>query len=460
MTNPLRLWKTQWILFSSLLTLTFAFSHPSTVDAAGASGKAEILFSQAMLSLEAQDFVQTKKLLAEALQNNPDHAAAHFFMGLVEFRQNNCTKAAPSLEKSIQLDPSLGEAYLYQGLCYYRIGPKEKSLPSFKKAEELLPQGEAYHDLARSYRRNLEGETSEAVAADKPATADRKWYLYSSLSSQYDSNVTLDPSNITIATLPSDQSDFLWSGRLGAGLKFYQNRTTQLFAEASYFQSLYAELNDFNYGLAHAEVRSYSRFGDRNQFILLIPASYDFSILQTSKYLQTGAVSPLFGYELAPWITLQVQQRNRYDGFFQAVTTASQERDAWNLQTEPAVFLRWKQRSLRLSYILEENLAQGNDWDYHAHTIGLTLYSPLVWDVQMYLNAYYMPSKVFENVDSILSQQRKDHGQSYGAAISRKIDFVPGLSASINYNFQKNESNIAFFEYVRHITGVTFAYRY
>ncbi|QQR79270.1 MAG: DUF560 domain-containing protein [Deltaproteobacteria bacterium] len=267
----------------------------------------------------------------------------------------------------------------------------------------------------------------------------------------------MKPDTATAISFSSDKDDVFFGMRAGGGYHLIKSGAYRLTGEGSYYQSVYTQQNDFNYGMAHVELRHQIRKG---KLVLNIPTSYEFSILQTSKYLQSGAISPWASYAVGSHLFFQVSERFRYDDFLQAASSVDQNRDAANLQTEPAVYFLFdnRKRHLKVAYDFEANFAQGNDWDYKGHTISGALYNPLFWGINSYLTASYTIDKQFKYVDSIIGTKRDDSGQSYGVILSKEI--LKGFTVSSNYQFQRGKSNIPFFEYKRHMAGVTFAYQY
>ncbi len=422
--------------------------------AAGNLGKSEIAFSQGLLDYNKHHYESARQHFLRALQLQPENAAAAHFVGMTFFETKDYQSSIRYFEKSISLNVKEAESFFYLGLSHYYLHQKEKALENFRKAESLAKE-ETLHDLAKSYRRNLEGVKEASTSSFQK---DRPWFFYASLATQYDSNVSLYPLDITVATLSSDRKDVQIAPRVGGGTRWIQKQKYSLITEASYYQSLYPQLRDYNYGLAHVEVRQQFRIG---KVSFIAPIAYDFSILKTTKYLESVPFALSAYYSLGNHLMLQLSQRIRYDDFFQTLTTSSQNRDAWNLQTEPGVYVFFDQKRtqfVKVSYIFETNRAKGDDWDVDGHTFSGSITSPLVWNVNANAFVNYTFFKKFDNVDSILGSRREDTYQSYGMTLSR--DFFTGFTVSAQYQFFKNDSNTAFFKNRRHLTGVTFAYHY
>lgn len=439
------------ILFTSLILSSQAWS-------AGSQGRAEIAFSRGLLHYSGKNTVKAERDFSAALQNDPRHAEAAYFLGRISFDRADYTKASSFFRKSIASRSDQAEPYFYLGLSQYRLKKSAEALVAFRRAEEIAEAGQI-KDLSKSYRRSLEGGSAPIEKAVSPsAQTQRNFFLYGSVGIFYDSNVSLLPDGLTLTTAPSDRNDAQINARLGGGYHLLHKSNHTLTAEASYAQTFYPSLTDFDYGTAHVEARWQLR---QKRFSFLLPAYYEFSLLKTTKYLHNINIAPSVSVSLNPHVLLQLSQKLRYDFFFQGtLTNGEQNRDALNLQTEPAVYFFWNSQKgvARIAYTFETNRSRGDDWQYDGHTLSAFVSHPIVWDIRGTACASYTFQKNFDHVDSVIGEQRKDTFQNYSGTISK--DFLKNFTTSLQYSYQRNNSNIDFFQYDRHLAGVSFAYRY
>ncbi len=426
---------------------------PLDLHAAGNLGKAEIAFSQGLLAYHDQKYAEASQFFSQAVKLDSSHQPAAYFLGMSEFQQENNAEAIEAFDKAIALKPQDAEPYFYRGLALYRLEKKTEAKSDFSKAVTMAPPG-PIRDLSKSYLRRINfGNALERGSHEKT----KPWFTYGSFSTRYDSNVSLNPENVTIASLPTSTADAQLSTRVGGGYHLIDHRQYRLTSEASYYQSIYPDHTGFNYGLVHAEINNQFR---RDALSVRAPLAYEFSLLGTSKYLSSALLAPGVSYLIGNKFLTQFTPEIRYNSFFQTLAAAAQNRDAWNFQLEVAesIFLIDQQHFARVSYTYENNFAKGNDWDYQAHSIGAMLYLPLLYEVNMQLRGQWTVDKSFANIDSILGTKRSDFGQNYGATFSRKI--TPHLEGSLHYDFYRNTSNQAFFQYNRHLAGGTLVVRY
>lgn len=437
-----------------ILPLLFAAASASGKPG---SGKAEIAFSQGLLNYQKGQYAQAQQQLSRAIELNPEHGTAAYFLGMTFFHTENYPEAITAFNQAVAHDEADPNAFFYRGLSHYRLGQMDlgqmdlgetKSAEAdFEKVVALTPDG-PLKELAQSYLRSLQGPLKNNVATAK------SWFVNATLTSLFDTNASLDPDNLTLASLPSDQNDAQIAVQARGGYHWFENDWYRLTTEASYYQSAYLELDRFNYGLAHAELGNQFHWGNLG---LQAPVSYEFSLLGRDKYLNSLQMAPTVSYTLGRRLLSQLTSRARYDGFFQTFTNAAQDRDAWNLQLELAEYLLTDDQKhyVKTAYIFEKNWADGNDWDFHIHKIELATLTPFFAGINLDLHAVFTLERQFASVDSVLGSKRNDFGQAYGVGLSRQI--IDHLSIKAHYDYYLNDSNQGVFTYNRHLAGVTFA---
>lgn len=432
-----------------LLSVLVLLAIPVGVEATGPEGETEILFAEGLLEYNRGNYDEAQVSFARALVLDPDYAPAAYFLGMSYYRQEKYADAALAFKIAAKKDKKQPEPHFYRGISFYRMDLPYNALPELQRAHKVAGDG-PLKELADSYIRVITGSSEWAEWRRRP------WFFYTSLSTQYDSNVTLDPENITLTNLPSDQSDVQIAAQVGGGYHIIQRKKYRFTWEGYYFQTIYPDLNEFSFGLAHVELRNQVALG---KFVLRLPAIYEFSLLGSDAYLQSPQLKPSLSHLAADRFLTRLTTLLRYHRFFESVIDPAQDRDAWNLVTELAEYIYFakRRRYLKVSYSFEQNWAKGADWDYSAHTIGGAFYTPLAWDVSTYVYAFYTVDKNFSNVDSIIGTKRDDARHHYGIRFSWPVYY--GLNLSVHYDFQRNSSNQAIFEYNKHLVGVTFDYR-
>lgn len=422
------------------------------VHAADNAGRAEIAFSEGLLSYNSKKYDAAVKSFSSAVTLNPKNAEARHFLGMTQFQRGNYAAAIQAFDAAIALKNDVAESYFYRGLSAYRSGLKDKAAADFKKARAMASPGPV-KDLSQSFIRNIDAGEEVAQTAEEEA---KRWYVYGSLSTSYDSNVSLNPDSLSLANLPSDTRDAEFALRGGGGYRVVDTKKFQLAPEAFYYQSLHPRLNGYNFGLGHVGIQNKFMTG---HWTMGVPLTYEFSFLGTAKFLGAAAMSPNVSFFWMNRMLTQISMPTAYNDFFQTGAGA-QNRDAWNLLPGIAqyVFFNDKKHYVAVSYNYEKNLASGNDWDYHANTIIASGLFPLPWQMDFYVFGNITFDKNFNNVDSIIGTRRKDTLYMVGANLSRK--FMEHLDVSLHYNYWNERSNQAFFTYDRNLVGVTVGVAY
>ncbi|MBI2083617.1 MAG: tetratricopeptide repeat protein [Deltaproteobacteria bacterium] len=431
--------------------LALLFFLPLIVEAASPARKAEVDFSQGLLAFKGRDYEEAERHFSTALEKDRGNVSATYFLGVTRYHLAKYDEAVALLNDAIQKNPREPESFFYRGLSHYRLEKKDEAIEDFKKVTELASAGPMY-DLSVSYLRRLQetGFISEV-------SQERRWFLFGNFGSLSDSNVSLNPEGVTLATLPSDQSDLQFSAEGGGGYRFLSGEKYRLSAKTSYTHSFHLELSEFDYGVADVELEPSFREG---RFGAEIPVAYQFSFLGGEKYLSRPLLKPSVQYLFENRFLSRLTLRGRLDSFFQAVTNVAQNRDAKNLEVEVAEYLLGDDQKhfLKLSYIFEENWADGADWDYRAHGVGFSMKSPLFLEMTFYFYGEVFFDKKFHNIDSILGTRRDDFSQVYGIKLTRKI--VRSVDFVGSYDFYRNSSNQSFFAYSRQMVGGSFAFSF
>jgi len=439
------------MIWRSLLLLCLLWWLPSEAWTAGPAAQAEIAYSKALLQYEKQEYATAEQGFARASQLDPQNFHATYFLGMSHFQQEEYQEAVDAFNKAIALKQVDPEPYYYRGIALYRLGQRRDALDDFIEVSNKAPEGEMQR-MANAYILNIESGDAFLVGDGR----EKPWFIYADLAVNFDSNVTLDPEDVTISTLPSDQDDAQFVLMGGGGYHIVQKKNYRLTGEAFYVQTLYPDLSGFNYGLAHADITNQFRWGKGYTTIEL---GDEFSILATSKYLNSILAHLHHSQVWSKTFLTRVGSYTRRNIFFQNIANPAQNRDAWNLQ--PGIdqyFYFMNQRMyFDIYYRYEHNFATGNDWDFHAHRVGMAYFTPIAWKVYAYLFAEFLLDKDFNNVDSVLGMRRDDSGQYAGIQFSREVHEY--VTVRIHYSFLRNASNLPIFQYNRHLAGAAVSFR-
>lgn len=376
---------------------------------------------------------------------NAGLAQVAFSKGLLAYNQKNFIEAAQEFQTAVNLEPEkLPTAHLFLGLSLWQLGKTDEARPHFQAVINTSTSA-TDKQMAQNY-------------LGQKKSADRRLRGNVSVAALYDSNVTLEPSAITVASLPSSKDDFVSQTSAGISYQMVAKKNYGFIANASYSQSIHADLDQFNYGLAHVDLTENFAHGN---FWASSPLIYEYSLLGTNSYLNSYQWKPSLGLKEGKHFITVVRPWARRDAFLQDTTTHAQDRDAWSIDASVVQYFMLNQKQtayISAGYTLESNLADGNDWDYTAHKIDITVGAPLFAKVNASVSTSITADEKYKHTDSIIGTKRSDDGVNITTSLSRELGKNFTLAGS--YSFMKNNSNIAYFEYTRHLAGVTLAFRF
>jgi protein O-GlcNAc transferase len=118
----------------------------------------------------AGNLSDAETLYREILQNDPAHAEALHYLGLIAHQVGQHQPAADLIEQSISLLPDNAAFHSNLGLAYQALGRHTQAIASFREALRLQPDYlDAYNNLANAL--SEEGTLDEAVANYRRALA-------------------------------------------------------------------------------------------------------------------------------------------------------------------------------------------------------------------------------------------------------------------------------------------------
>ncbi len=88
----------------------------------------------------------------EAVEDDPDDAAAHFRLGEALLKTDDVAGAEPELKKALAMDPTLVGLNFDMGMLYIKKSRLMQAIPYFEKERELVPDSDALlQNLAKAY---------------------------------------------------------------------------------------------------------------------------------------------------------------------------------------------------------------------------------------------------------------------------------------------------------------------
>lgn len=379
-----------------------------------------------------------------ALATAQEQAAIFEAKGLSHFTRQEYRQALEFFEKFYRINPK-NEQNLYRlGITHLKLNNDRQTAQFFKKLLDYFPASE------------LAPEAKEWVAR---LEKEKRLSLKGSVSTYYDSNVTRDPDNQTLAGF-SDRDDWMSAGTLDFDYHLADSGKTRFSAgydgyQSAYWNILNIDANRFNYSSHLARLTLSRQFSDNIQWT--IPAGYNFVLLGKAKYLQSASMESLLDILHGKNWMLSVTGGIRRDWFFQNLSNAAQNRDAIQpyARIEEYFFVpKNREVYFKAGYGFDRNFAGGNDWDFSAHHALYAIHFPLWRQIKVLLAGDVVVWRSFKNTDSVFNARRRDRSLYHTAVLSR--DILPWLEAAASYSLFIRDSTLGRYQYRRHVAGLTF----
>lgn len=431
----------------------------------------------------------------EVLQRHPDEARAHMGLGMALYHRGRFQESSAELaiaEPFLKDDPLL---HAYAGLAaakrqadaqaveqFIRAGNLDSELaadPRYQQGLTLQGQGRR-QEAVESFASALEGgaDTKPAVrpaAGAMLSSPSKRWSALFGLSTQYDSNVVLLPSGTSPpggSTGISDKDDFVTVITGSGEYRFVQNETWTVGAGYGFFQNLHARLSDFNVQDHTPTLYVQRRFGLaqlRLQYLL------DYVTVGGDAYLLSNALQSTLTLPESDRTFTQAFVRYQYKDFKtfrddQLGAPVNQTRDGVNWMVGAMQFWQFAdgRGQVRGGYTFDKDATGGGDvsqalpgrptnadWSYHGHRLSVgAWYRPLEATTVQASFDYYRQN--YRNANSFSfsgTTVREDNIYALTGSIVR--DLQSWLWVGFQYSYTRDQSNVAAFDYTRHIVSLT-----
>ena len=134
-------------------SLTPADDPPPTVSVAQmmVPQSAQKLYRKAQAAFKEQKYEKSLKLVDEALQIDPQFAAALSLRGFVHLVQQKLPEAQQDFERAVQVDPNYSNAYVGLGTVYNHQGRFDDAMQASQRSLRLSPKSwQAYFEMAKA----------------------------------------------------------------------------------------------------------------------------------------------------------------------------------------------------------------------------------------------------------------------------------------------------------------------
>ncbi|MEC4815054.1 MAG: tetratricopeptide repeat protein [Scytonema sp. PMC 1069.18] len=131
--------------------------------------EAASFFQQGVMRYHRKDLQAAENAFRQALQHDPNIAAAYNYLGNIMLQQNHLDVAVQEYGEAIRINPNLSEAYYNLGLALHKQGQQEAAITAYRQVLVINPtMATAYYNLGLALYEL--GQVDEAIAAYQQAT--------------------------------------------------------------------------------------------------------------------------------------------------------------------------------------------------------------------------------------------------------------------------------------------------
>jgi tetratricopeptide (TPR) repeat protein len=425
--------------FVVFIILSLLFSVPVF---AGDTARFEGHLTKGVLSLDQKEYQKAADSFKAALEVKPDDPSATLYLGVALSKSGNEKEAETFLKKAVSLDPQSPRANFELGVLYYQKGNYHEAKDFFETTKALSPKGEL-SGPADAYIAEIEKSEREAKKEGQ-----KNWALGLSVGEQYDSNVILEPSDGALPEGISGKSDwrtvFYLDGRYSPLMK--DNFSIDL--TYSFYQSLQSKLDDFNVQQHLPGILiSYAVMKD---VLLRLDYTFEFTTVDYETYLLSHSIQPVITIAEGKGFFTNLRYRFQQKDFRDTnLFETNSQRDGENHLFGITQYIQLHKAVLAsIGYAYDRDLAEKDYWRYNGNAGEAYLRFDFGrgWTGDLW-GQYY--SKNYKGEFPGTERKRRDTTRTFTANLTKSLH--PKISITAGYLYERNSSNISFFEYDRDI---------
>jgi tetratricopeptide (TPR) repeat protein len=410
--------------------------------------EARLLLADTLIALDEPGLAEPHLQTLQAADYEPGRTA--FLQGLAAARRKNFSQAVEHFRRAQQDEKLAQDAKLQESLALAGLQRFSEARRTMQAAISLNPHT-ATAALARGYVQALELPLKEVRRLRFRAAAGFAW----------DSNVTLQPGDPVAAQLVSGAGDLVYTQLANLEYNFLPPGSWGIWGVYHYYQNFHRRLTAFDMmshtvGLTPTYTWSNARFW--------LPFTYNYTDVGSNKYYTAFTLTPSYLHLFSPKWGLEgnVRLARRYYWFPVALSEDDRSGRVIAASLAGYYFVKNQQGFLQLRFTYERDFASGDNWDSHAYRLNLAAFYPVTprLTVRSFADLTFQPytNVFFDGDPRTVDPKRNDTILTLG--FEGIYTVWKGLEVNAHYYFIRDDSNIALYDYRRHIIGGQLGYRY
>jgi tetratricopeptide (TPR) repeat protein len=430
-------------------------------------GDVDIAFQLGALYFGEKDYAQAEPLLREVYRADSKRPNIGFYLGVIEFNKQNFREALGLFRVNVPSDDEFAKlAHIYTSLTLAQLGSLGEAKAEIDQALRI-PSTSPLTTPAQRFGEIIE----RAQAQQKSFRGELR------LGMLYDTNIPVVPDHSGDPTAQASRHDQRRQkseaefATLDLAYTWWRTADWESTVSHRFFQTYYNHLTEFN---AQSNTPSISVFNRGIMpavlggfpYIAGGQVTYDYISLGNRPFTQRWIATPSISISEDDSNVTTVQYRYQWKDFFHDEDFVPRDvRDANNHMIGPTHFVRFEKgrHYVKLGYQYDAEFAQGENWSYRGNRL-LTgfQYTLPWWDIRFsydldYHWRRYDNRTIFLQPVRILSR-RRDQEAVHLTRMAK--DVWENFTVAVEYLFDRGASNVALYDYHRHVVMTSVAWRF
>jgi tetratricopeptide (TPR) repeat protein len=401
--------------------LLFAFSKDSEIPG--------LKYSLGILFFEKGDYEKALEKFDQVAAEDPADVLAIYYLGISRYKLEQYEAAGESLLKAAEMSPTIeANGRYYAGICDYRQGFFDKAVNQFEHVAGIS-ESEDLKNNAQLWIQTIRNRQA----------ASRPYSLYLKTGYIYDDNVVLEPADQDIVSNESDSAlllyfsgkyDLIRARRVTSGIGY------------SHYQSWYQDLDEYNLAGSMGNV----------YFDYQLNGSWTLGVKYLPTFYRVDSESYLMQHQFSHSVLWMIDNVNAVDFSYSYNRNnyfTDNFRDGHSNKTSADYSHSFSAIDgyvfCGIGYEIYAASARDEDFSELRTLLGISCDIFDHTNITVYGNYY---DKSYDHRDLSFDIKRDDSRYFASASITQKI-WKQWLNVSAEYNYTKNNSNIADYGYER-----------